>query len=67
MLGQCHLAPEVALVHAADLRDRDVGFVGEDDGVVGNEFEQRGGRLARGAARQVARIVLDPVADAGRL
>ncbi len=44
-----------------------MGFVGEDDGVVGDEFEQRGGRLAGGAAGEVARIVLDPVADAGGL
>ena len=67
MFGQGHLAPEVALVHAADLRDRDVGFVGKDDGVVGNELEQGGWRLARGSAGEVARIVFDPVADAGRL
>ena len=67
MFGQRELAPVVALVHAADLRDRDVGFVGEDNGIVGDEFEQRGRRLARRAAGQVARIVLDPVADAGRL
>ncbi len=59
-----NLAPVVAFVHAADLRDGDVGFVGEDDGVVGDEFEQGGGRLARRAAGEVARIVLDPVADA---
>jgi hypothetical protein len=39
-------------------------FVGEDDGGVGDELEQRGRRLARGAAGQVARIVLDAVADA---
>jgi hypothetical protein len=44
-----------------------VGFIGKDDGIVGDEFEQRGRRFARGAARQVARVVLDPVADAGGL
>ena len=65
VFGQRELAPVVAPVHAADLRDRDVGFVGEDDGIVGDEFEQRGRRLAGGAAGEVARIVLDPVADAG--
>ena len=67
MFGEGELAPVVAPVHAADLRDRDVAFVGEDDGVVGDEFEERGRRLARRAAGQVARVVLDPVADAGRL
>ncbi len=67
VLGQGELAPVVAAVHAADLRHRDVAFVGEDDGIVGDEFEQRRRRLAGGAAGEVARIVLDPVADAGGL
>ena len=67
VFGQRELAPIVAPVHAADLRHADVAFVGEDDGVVGDEFEQGGGRLARCAAGQIARIVLDPVADAGGL
>jgi hypothetical protein len=67
VLGQRELAPVVAAIHAADLRDGDVAFVGEDDGVVGDVFEQRRGRLARRAAGEVARIVLDPVADAGGL
>ena len=65
VFGQRAFAPEVALVHAADLRHGDVGFVGENDGVVGDEFEQGGRRLARRAAGQIARIVLDAVADAG--
>jgi hypothetical protein len=64
MLGQRELAPVVAAIHAADLRDGDVAFVGEDDGVVGDVFEERRGRFPGGAARQVARVVLDPVADA---
>ena len=67
VFGEGHLAPEVALVHAADLRDRDVALVGEDDGVVGDVFEERGRRLAGGAAGEVARIVLDAVADPGGL
>ena len=67
VFGQRHLAPEVTSIHAADLRHGDVALVGEDDGVVGDVFEQRGGRLARGAAGQIAGIVLDPVADARRL
>ncbi len=67
MLGQGELAAVVAAVHAADLRDGDVALVGEDDGVVGDELEEGRGRLARGAAGEVARVVLDAVADAGRL
>ena len=66
-LGQRELAAIVALVHAADLRHGDVGFIDENDGVVGEIFEQGGRRLARCAACQIARIVLDAGADAGRL
>jgi hypothetical protein len=44
-----------------------VAFVGEDDGVVGDVFEQGRRRLAGRAAGEVARVVLDPVADAGGL
>ena len=67
VFGQRELAPVVAPVHAADLRDRDMAFVGEDDGVVRDELEKRGGRFAGGTARQIARIVLDPGAGTGRL
>jgi hypothetical protein len=44
-----------------------MAFIGKDDRVVGDEFEQRGRRLARRAAGEVARVVLDPVAHAGGL
>ena len=37
----------------------------EDDGVVGDEFKEGRGRLARGAACEVAGIVFDAVAEAG--
>jgi hypothetical protein len=47
VFGQRELAPEVAAVHAADLGHRDVGFVGENNGVVGDEFEERRRRLPR--------------------
>jgi hypothetical protein len=67
VFGQRELAPVVAAIHAADLRDGDVAFVGEDDGVVGDVFEQRRGRFTGRAAGEVARVVLDPVADAGGL
>ncbi len=64
VFGQRRLAAEVALVHAADLRDRDVALVGEDQRVVGQVFEQRRRRLAGLAAREIARIVLDALAHA---
>ena len=64
MLREGELAPVVAAIHPADLRHGDVALVGEDDGVVGDELEEGGRRLARRAAREVARVVLDPVAGA---
>ena len=51
VLGQRELAPVVAFVHAADLRDADVGLVSEDDGVIGDELEECRGRLARERGR----------------
>ena len=60
VFGQRHLAAEVAFVHAADLRHRDVGFVGKDDGRVGDELKQGGRWLTRLPPRQPARIVFDP-------
>ena len=67
VFGQREFAAVVAFVHAADLRDRDVGFICKNDGVVGDEFKQCGGRFARCAPRQVAGIVFDAVAHARRL
>ena len=60
VLGQRKFAPVVAPVHAADLRYGDMAFVDEDDGVVGNVFEQGRRRLAGLATGEIARIVLDP-------
>src|SRR5262249_10017095 len=48
------LPPEVASIHPTELRDSDVTFVNENQCVVGNVFEQRGRRLARLAAGEVA-------------
>ena len=61
---QGFLAGAVALVHAADLRNRDVGFVDHQQGVLGQVVEQRRRRLARLPAGQVAGVVLDPRAVA---
>ena len=58
------LARAVALVHAADLRDRLVGLVDEADEVVGEVVDQRVRRAARRAAVEDPRVVLDPEAEA---
>ena len=67
IFGERRLAPEVALIHGAQLRNGDVGFVDEDDGFVGQIFEQGRRRLAGAAPREPARIILDAGAGAGRL
>ncbi len=66
-LGEGGFTPEVAAEHAADLRHRDVAFVGEDESIVGQIFEERRRRIARIAARQIARIIFDAGARARRL
>ena len=60
VVDQRLLARAVALVHAADLRDGLVGLVDEADEVVGEVVEQAVGALARLAAVEDARVVLDP-------
>ena len=67
VFGQRRLAPVVAAIHAADLRDGDMALVDEDERVVGQIFEQGRRRLAGPAAGEIARIVLDAGAGAGRL
>ena len=67
VFGERRLAAEVAAIHAADLRHGDVALVGEDERVVGQVFEQGRRRLAGLAAGEIARIVLDAGAGAGRL
>src|SRR4029077_10112136 len=66
VFGERRLAAEVAAIHAAELRDGDVALVADHQRVVGHVFEQRRRRLARFAAGEVARIVLDAGATAGR-
>ena len=67
VFGERRLAAEVAAEHAADLRHGDVALVDEHQRVVGHVFEQRRRRLAGLAAGEIARIVLDAGAAAGRL
>ena len=54
-------------IHAAELRHRHVAFVDDQQRVLRQVFEQRRRRIARIAAGQVARVVLDALAGAGRL
>ena len=61
---QGFLARAVALVHAADLRHRNMAFVDEQQAVLRQVFEQGRRRFARRSAGQVARIVLDAAAIA---
>ncbi|CAI8178536.1 MAG: Uncharacterised protein [Alphaproteobacteria bacterium] len=65
--GQCRFAPEVTAKHAADLRNGDMAFIRENQCIIGQIFKQCGRRLARFAARQIARIVFNSGARAGRL
>ena len=58
------LAGAVAVVHPADLRQGDVGLVDHHQELRREVVEQAGRALARGAAAQVARVVLDPGAGA---
>ena len=64
-LGERRLALKVAAIHAAELRHRDVALVDDQERVVGDVLEQGRRRLARAAAGQVARVVLDAGAGAG--
>src|SRR3546814_5979022 len=56
----------VARRHRAELRDRLVTLVDEEQGIVGQIFEQGRRRLARKAAGEEAAVILDPRAAAGR-
>ena len=67
VFGERRLAAEIAAIHAAELRNGDVALVDEDQRVVGNVLEQRRRRLAGFSSGEIARIVLDAGAAAGRL
>src|SRR4051812_21434855 len=64
VLDQVFLARAIALVHPAKLRDRDVALIDDHERIGRQVVDQRGRRLARLAAGQVARIVLDALAEA---
>ena len=64
VLDQYGFARPVALVHPANLGNRGVGFVDERQEFALEEIQQRVGSLARRAAGQMARVVLDALAKA---
>src|SRR5206468_9322842 len=63
-LDQRFLAGSVSPVHAADLRHGDVALVDDEQVVFREVVEQRVGRLPRGPAVQVPRVVLDAGGEA---
>ena len=63
MLGQGELAPVVALVHRADLRDRDVAFVGEDYAYEVQAFYEFNKKLKHSGASSWHNIALVEVED----
>ncbi len=64
VVDQVALAGHVAFVHPADLRDRDVRLVDDEQEVLGEVVEQAVGRRAALAAVDVHRVVLDAGAGA---
>src|SRR5262249_467851 len=63
VLDQRLLARSVAAVHRADLRNRLVALGDEDEEILRVGVEQARGRLPRRAPGEVARVILDPVAE----
>ena len=66
VLRQRRLAAKVAAIHTAELRNGHVALVDEDQRVVGDIFKQRRRWLAGLSPGEVARIILDAGAGAGR-
>ena len=64
VLDEHGLARAIAFVHAADLRDGGVRFVDNGEKIFREKVDDRVGLGSRRAARQVARVVFDPVAKA---
>ena len=67
MLGERDLARAVAFVHAANLWHRDVALVDDAQKVFREVIDERIRGLARSAPVKMARVVLDPRAEAHRL
>ena len=67
VLHQRHLAGAVALVHAANLRHRDMALVDNAKHVLGEVIDKRKRRFSGAAPIEVTRIVLDARAKTHRL
>ena len=64
VLHERGLARPVAVEHAAQLADENMAFIEEHERIGGQIVDQRGRRIARLGARQVAGVVLDALAVA---
>jgi hypothetical protein len=64
VVHQHRLPRTVAVEHAAHLRDGDVALVDDDQGIARQVVDERGRGLPRRASREVARVVLDALAEA---
>src|SRR5690606_19422571 len=60
MFDEGLLARAIAVVHAADLRNRDMRLVHDDEEIVGKVIEKVVRTLARLPAGEMSRVVLDP-------
>ena len=67
MFDEGALARHIAFVHAADLRDRDMGFVDDEEEVLGEVVEQTVRCRTGIATVDVPGVVLDPGREAHRL
>src|SRR3990172_41339 len=61
VLHEIDLARMVALIHAAELRDRGVALINDQEIILREIVQQRRGRLPRLPAGEMAGVVLDSV------
>ena len=66
MFGKGEFTAIIALIHCANLRHADVAFIGEDNGIVGDELKQCRRRLTGCAPGEIARIIFNAAAYACR-
>ena len=63
VLDQGLFARAVAAVHRAELGDRLMRLVDDEQEILGEIVDERGGGLARNAPGEMSRVVLDPLAE----
>ena len=64
VIDQYRFPRPIPLVHAADLRHRGVAFVEKQEKIIREKIQQRARRRSRFPAREMATVVLDPLAEA---